>query len=158
MKYQHLFTASVLVLSAWLLPAAARADTVLYDGATFVQGSESFVQSFNISTPGTISISLTQIPWLDSISNLTGFLTTASGVIGKTFDGTETINVSPGTVYAHWFGEAQGGYDLGVLGVQIMFQPATAVPLPASLFLLLSGLGILLGWQRRAGTGVPAAA
>jgi hypothetical protein len=151
MKYRHFFTASILALSAWVLPiAAARADTVLYDSAGFLEGSQSFVQSFNITTPGTITVTLTDIAWLDAITNLTGFLTTTSGVVGQAFSGSETMSVGPGTIYAHWFGEAQGPDDLGVLGVKISFQPSVAaVPLPASLCLLLSGLGILLGWQRR---------
>ncbi|MGD0492609.1 MAG: PEP-CTERM sorting domain-containing protein [Steroidobacteraceae bacterium] len=152
MKYRHLLTTSILALSAWLLPSAAvRADTVLYDSAGFVQGSQSFVQSFNITTAGTITMTLTDIPWLDAVSDLTGFLTTTSGVVGQAFSGSETMSVGPGTIYAHWFGDAQGTYDLGVVGVNISFQPSviTAVPLPASLCLLLSGVGILLGWQRR---------
>jgi len=64
--------------------------------------------------------------------------------------GSESFNVGSGPIYAHWFGSAQGIYDLGVIGVKITFQPAgIPVPLPASLVLLLSGLGVLFGWQRR---------
>jgi hypothetical protein len=58
--------------------------------------------------------------------------------------------VGAGTYYAHWFGDAQGVYNLGVVGLKIQFQPgATAVPLPATLLLMLSGLGLLFGWQSR---------
>jgi hypothetical protein len=154
MKSQPFFTALSLLLGAWVLSiGAARADTVLYDSAGFVQGQQSFVQSFNITTPGTLTVTLSEFSWLDTISNLTGFVSTSSGVMGSTFSsGSESFSIGAGTIYAHWFGEAQGTYDIGVLGVKIMFQPngVTAVPLPASLILLLSGLGVLLGWQRRA--------
>jgi MYXO-CTERM domain-containing protein len=53
-------------------------------------------------------------------------------------------------LYAHWFGNANGAFGLGVYGLNIAFQPTgTPVPLPTSLILLLSGLGMLWGWQRR---------
>jgi hypothetical protein len=158
MKSQPFFTALSLVLGVWALSiAAARADTVLYDSAGFVQGQQSFVQSFNITTPGTLTVTLSEFSWLDSISNLTGFVSTSSGVMGSTFgSGSESFNVGNGAIYAHWFGDAQGTYGIGVLGVKITFQPngVTPVSLPAPLLLLLSGLGVLFGWQRRAAPSV----
>jgi len=151
MKLQTLFAALWLLVGALTLPAgAARADTVLYDSASFLQGQQSFVQSFNITTPGTLTVTLSEIPWLDTISNLTGFLTTSAGVVGGSFGGgSETFDVNAGTIYAHWFGSAQGTYNIGVLGVKIMFQPSgvTPVPLPSAMILLLGSLGLLSGWQ-----------
>jgi hypothetical protein len=153
----HAFAASALLaLSIWLTPfAASRADTVLYDAGSFVEGQQSFTQSFNISGPGTLTVSITDIAWLDIVSDLNCFLSTASGLINPTANGSgngsETFSVGSGPIYAHWFGSAQGVYDLGVIGVKITFQPAgIPVPLPASLVLLMSGLGVLFGWQRRA--------
>ena len=110
------------------------------------------MQSFNVTGPGSLTITLSSIPWLDTVSDLTGFLTTASGMIGSTIGaGSETVDVGAGTYYAHWFGDAQGAYNLGVVGLKISFQPGVIapVPLPASFVLLLSGLGLLFGWQRR---------
>lgn len=152
MNLKTLIAASLLVLGAWLMPfGSARADSVLYDSASFVQGQQSFVQQINISTPGTLTITLTSVPWLDIVADLTGFLSTPSGVVGSSMtSGSETFSVSAGTIYAHWFGESQGPYNLGVLGVKIVFTTnATPVPLPMSWLLLLSGLGVLFGWQRR---------
>jgi hypothetical protein len=153
MRLQTIIPGFLIALTAITIPiAAARADTVMYDGTTFVEGQQSFVQSFNISGPGTLTVTLATISWLDVISNLTGFVTTDSGVLGSTMSaGTESFQVDSGTLYAHWFGNAQGSFGIGVLGVKIEFQPSvvTPVPLPASLLLLLSGLGVLFGWQRR---------
>jgi MYXO-CTERM domain-containing protein len=152
MNSKSLIAGPLLALSAWLMPfGTARADTVMYDGVSFVQGQQAFVQQLNISTPGTLTVTLTSVPWLDIIADLTGFLTTSSGVVGSTMiSGSETFSVSAGTIYAHWFGETQGPNNLGVLGVKIVFTPnATPVPLPMSWLLLLSGLGVLFGWQRR---------
>jgi hypothetical protein len=146
-----LLAASTLLLTAWILPPeAARADSIIYDGISLFSGQQSFTESFNLAGPGTLTFSLSNIPWLDTVSNLSGFLTTTSGEIGSTIGaGTESISVGPGTYYAHWFGDAQGTYNLGVVGLKINFQPGTPVPLPTTLVLMLSGLGLLFGWQSR---------
>jgi hypothetical protein len=153
MNVKKFFAALLLVSGAWAAPfTAAHASTVLYDSATFVQGEQTGVQAFDISTPGTITVTLTDIPWLDIVSDLTASITTASGVIGtSTVAGSESFSVGSGTIFAHWFGDASGATGLGVIGIEVVFQAANAtpVPLPASLLLLLSGLGVLFGWQRR---------
>jgi hypothetical protein len=74
-------------------------------------------------------------------------------VLGKSMGaGTESMRVGAGTFYAHWFGDADGQYDLGVYSFKIMFHPdVNTVALPRSLTLLLSGLGmIFIGQWRRA--------
>jgi hypothetical protein len=149
MKSRQMLLASALMLVIGGLPlAAARADTVLYDSASVIQGQQSFVQAFNITTPGTLTVTLANIPWLDTISNLTCFLTSATGMLGTaTGSGGESIDIGAGTIYAHWFGDANGTYNIGVLGIKISFQPSnvTPVPLPGALMLLLSGIGLVFG-------------
>ncbi|MGB6309006.1 MAG: PEP-CTERM sorting domain-containing protein [Steroidobacteraceae bacterium] len=154
MNVKKSFAVSLLLLSVWAVPfTAAHASSVLYDSASFIQGQQAGMQSFDITTPGTLTVTLSDIPWLDVVSDLTSFLTTANGVVGtSTGSGSESFSVGPGEIFAHWFGEASGTYDLGVIGIKIVFQAAgsaTPVPLPASLLLLLSGLGVLFGWQHR---------
>lgn len=126
----------------------AQTPTMLYDSASVIRGYGSYVQGFDITTPGTLTMTVSQIPGLDSISDLTAFVTTPSGVLGTPMGvGTESFKVGPGMVYAHWYGDAQGVFDAGVVGVTVQFLPA--VPLPGSFLLLISGLVLLLGWQRR---------
>jgi hypothetical protein len=162
MNVKKLFAASLLVSSAWAASfTAAHASTVLYDSATFVQGEQAGVQSFDITTPGTITVTLTDIAWLDVVSDLTASITTASGVVGtSTGAGSESFSVGSGTIFAHWFGDASGATGLGVIGIEVVFQAANATPvsLPASLLLLLSGLGVLFGWQRRGREALPVVA
>jgi hypothetical protein len=161
MKVRRLLSVgSILLLAGWMLTAgAARADTLMYDSLSVISGQQSTVQSFNVATPGTLTVTLSDLPWLDTVTDLSGFLSTASGMVGSTFGaGTETFDVTAGTYYAHWFGNADGAYNLGVVGLKISFQPdnVTAVSLPASLVLMLSGLGVLFGWQSRRAPPVPA--
>jgi hypothetical protein len=153
MKIRRFLPASILLLAAWVLGAgAARADSLLYDSISVISGAQSTVQSFNVTAPGMLTMTLSSIPWLDVVSNLSGFLSTTSAELGTTITGagTESFNVGAGTYYAHWFGTAQGAYNLGVVGLKITFQPGVVpVGLPTSFVLMLSGLGILFGWQSR---------
>jgi hypothetical protein len=152
MKIQQFLPASILLFACGLMSAeAARAGTVLYDSASIIAGQGGATQSLDLSAPGTLTITITNIPWLDVVADLTCFLSTTTGVVGNKMyaAGSESVSVGPGTYYANWFGDAQGMYNEGVVGVKIQFQPASTVSLPASLVLLLSGLGMLFGWQSR---------
>jgi hypothetical protein len=153
MKSLRLLPVSLMLLAAALISSGpARANTVLYDSTDVIVGEGGDTQSFDISGPGTLTISVTSIPWLDVVADLNCFLSTTTGIMGKTMygGGSESINVGAGAYSANWFGNAQGTYNEGVIGVKITFQPAVAaVSLPASLILLLSGLGLLFGWQPR---------
>jgi PEP-CTERM motif-containing protein len=153
MKIHQLLPVAVFLFVCGLMSSeAARADSVLYDAASLVSGEGGGTQALDLSTSGTLTITVTNIPWLDVVADLTSFVSTSTGVVGNKMyaAGTESINVGPGIYYANWFGDAQGTFNEGVVGVKIQFQPAgSVVPLPASLILLLSGLGLLFGWQWR---------
>jgi hypothetical protein len=157
MKLKSITTASLL-LAAWIMSTtAARADTVLYDGTGFVVGTQSFVQSFNLSTPGTLTVTLTNVAWPEQLASLNMLVGTANGAMGPEMGaGTSSFHVKAGDVFAQWFGTAQGPLDAGVFSMKIDFVPAgqSVVPLPASLALLVSGLA-LLAWYRRRPDGDP---
>jgi hypothetical protein len=56
---------------AWALPfGSASADTVLYDSSGFIQGQQSFVQSFDITTAGTRSVSRIFHGWTPSATSI----------------------------------------------------------------------------------------
>jgi hypothetical protein len=127
----------------------AIADEVLYDSSGFVQGQQSFEESFAVTGPGTLTVTLSNINWPVSLANLNLLVSTSQGLLGPEMGaGTATFNMSHGgTIFTQWFGTAQGALDAGVYGIKVNWAP-TAVPLPASIALLVSGL-ILLGWMRR---------
>jgi hypothetical protein len=144
--------ALVLSLGIGALPMSrANADTVLYDGSGFLTGTESFSQSFNLTAPGTLTVTLSNVAWPQQLASLNFLLSSANGMMGPEMStGTNTFAVvAGGNVFAQWFGTAQGPLNAGVYSLKIDFAPsATPVPLPTSVLLLLSGLALLL-WQRR---------
>jgi hypothetical protein len=134
----------------------ASASEVIYDGSGFLTGQQSFEDSFSVSGPGTLTVTLTNFAWPVELANLNLVVGTAQGLLGPEMGvGTESFAVTGGKVFAQWFGTAQGPMNAGSYGLKIEFtQSAATVPLPASIALLLSGLA-LLAWQRRerAGSG-----
>lgn len=154
MRFRQALAATLLLLGGWIMSSAAHADTVLYDGTGFVVGTQSFVQSFDLTTAGTLTVTLTNVAWPQQLASLNLLMTSPSGgAMGPEMGaGIATFNVRSGEdVFAQWFGTAQGPLDAGVFSMKIMFQPAgggTTVPLPTSIALFLSGLGLLV-WQRR---------
>jgi hypothetical protein len=152
MKFGQILKAAGILFAAWIAPwSAAHADMVVFDSMSFFQGQQAFTQTFDVTTAGTLSVSTTEVPWLDSVTNLSFFLTSPTGTMGQTLTGAgnELFNIKPGTYTANWFGNAEGLYNMGVVGVDVTFYPTgTPVPLPASILLMLSGLGLLFAWPR----------
>lgn len=141
----------------------ARADQVLYSGVGILQGTQSFTDSFNLTSPGALTVSLANIALPSQLASLSLLLTSANGTLlgqetapangGFSVD-SQTFNIiQPGNITAQWFGTAvPGGLNTGVYGLEIKFAAGSVVPLPTSVALLLSGLGLLV-WQRRARNG-----
>jgi hypothetical protein len=151
MKFKYLLTiaAFAAALSGGSIGTAA-AGEVLFDSSGFVAGQQSFNKSFDIATPGTLTVTLSNISWPERLSNLSLLLSTSSGLLHPEMgEGSASVEVGAGTIFAQWFGRAQGPLNLGVYAMKIEFQPsAVAVPVPTSLALLFSGLA-MLAWQRR---------
>jgi len=155
MNIRSIFFAAVSTLACWMAVSThARAAEVLYDGTGFLQGTQSFVRSFNLNSPGTLTVTLSNVAWPQQLSSLNLLMTSANGAVGPEMGaGTATFDVKAGNVFAQWFGTAQGALNTGVYSMEIRFQPTggptgNPVPLPTSIGLLLSGLGLLI-WQRR---------
>jgi hypothetical protein len=129
---------------------SAGASEVIYDGAGFIRGQQSGMESFNVSGPGTLTVQLSNVPWPVPLGSLNAVISSPTGLLGPEMGtGTQTFQLTGGEIFAQWFGSAQGPLNVGVYALKIEFQPnALPVPLPTSIALLVSGLA-LLGWQRR---------
>jgi len=182
MKSKYLLPGALLTMAGWLMPLVPAcagtvrtnsggvvlansagvaltnsAGGVLANSVGFIKGTQIFTDTFDLTTPGVLTVTLTAIPWLDTLKDLNCFLTSPSGgVLGSAFNGTsETMQVQAGDISVNWYGTAGTAgatgtaFNIGVYGINVNFQATAPVPLPASLPLLLSGLGALAVWRRK---------
>ena len=153
------------------LAPAVHADQILVAQTSMISGTVSTVDSFTAPAAGTITIQLANIPWPAALSSLSFFASSASQVVASgtvpqgsgPVSGTllDSFQVTPGTYFAHITGTAApGSLDLGLYSMQVSFAPA--VPLPATAWLLVGGLVMLLGVGSKVGVikspGLPPAA
>jgi MYXO-CTERM domain-containing protein len=153
MKIQYVL--SLIICMAGLLAASARpadASEILYDSSGFVRGQQSMEQSFVVSGPGTLTITLSNVDWPQSLASLNLLVSSTQGLLGPEMGaGTAAFKFSGGDIFAQWFGTAQGPLNTGVYGLEVVWNSASTtapVPLPTSFALLLAGL-LLLFWHRR---------
>jgi hypothetical protein len=151
MKIRNALLVSALML--WSMGSSRASAEVLYDGAGFLYGTQAFSESFDLPSAGILSVTLTDVAWPQQLASLKMSVGTTAGIM-KTGDATNTpfsssFSVKAGDVFTQWFGTAQGTLKTGLYTVNINFQPqGSAVPLPKSIALFLSGIALLL-WQRR---------
>jgi hypothetical protein len=139
---------------------AVHADQILIAQTSMISGTVSTVDSFTAPGTGTVTIQLANIPWPAALSSLSFFASSATQVVASgtvpppngPISGTilDSFQVTPGTYFAHITGTAApGSFDLGLYSMQVSFAPA--VPLPATAWLLVGGLVMLLGVGSKVG-------
>lgn len=162
MQSKSLSTRIMTAIAATLLPiGSALACPLLDDGANVFQGSQSFSDDFKVSTAGTLTVSISGVPSSDPISDF-GFnllVLPAHDAYSEGWDiaflrgdGSVTIPVVAGTIYGLTFDQLAGASDSGTSSVEVLFQPGgspSPVPLPSSVILLVSGLGLAFVRQSR---------
>ena len=60
----------------------ANASEILYDGVGFMQGTQSFTDSFNLSSPGTLTVTLANVAWPTQLASLDLLVSSSSGALG----------------------------------------------------------------------------
>ena len=143
-----------LAVAALATAPHAYADTILLAQTTLVNGNVSTVDSFTAPTAGTVTVSLQSLNWPASLNALSFSATSASQVLASwngtgLSSNTSTFDVAAGTYFTHVMASAGGILDLGLYSMMLTFSPnAPAVPLPASGWMLLTGIFVLVGLTR----------
>jgi len=150
---------AALAVAAMLLASHALADEMdLVNTSHTVDASGGVsINRLELKGPGTLTVTLTSIPWPQSLAQVAMLLTTLTGTVEGHMDGfnTESFRVNGAeTLYAFCFGRAERlpGFDFGygTYGLWVHFKPqAPAVPIPPSFGLLGAGLLGLALWRRR---------
>lgn len=162
-------TRAVVLASAALIGLSqaphALADTMLLSDTTMVMGSSADTYSFNTQSAGMVTAVISNLPWptSNSLQALSFSATSANSVLSSwstlnspnptgpaTQTGVATFMVGPGTYFAHVMATAQGDLSLGLYALNLTFTPS-AVPLPASDWMLLAGVLVLFGLTRVVG-------
>lgn len=140
----------ILALASLAAAPLASADTVLLDASSYITGTQSAVYSLSVAGPGTVSITLADLNWPERLSSLSFALATTSGVIAQmSSEGTQQLALtSGGTYYALVAGTAQGMWNAGMWSLHMGFSQVAPVPLPAGVWLLLSGAAGLFVFRR----------
>jgi hypothetical protein len=154
----HSLAGAALVL---LAVAGARADTVLFNGVSWVNGSSAASATYDLYAPGTITVTLKdyKLPTALATLDLSLFESGATGAAPQ-FLGmvagagqsslSESYKVGAGDLSTQLFASASGS-SVGLYDLMVTYQPAQPVPLPTGIALLpaaLLGLGLLA--RRRA--------
>ena len=130
----------------------ARADMMLLSDTALVSGTQSAVFSFDAPSAGTVTATLSNLPWPAPLSTLSFVATSATETLSSwsaPVAQAESFQVGPGTYFAHIMAAATGPLNLGLYSLNLSFAPAVGpVPLPASDWLLVVGVLVLFGLTR----------
>lgn len=155
-KSLKLALAAPLALAALAAAPHANADSILLAQTNLVSGSVTTDNSFTVNKAGAVTVTLESLAWPASLGALSFSATSASQVLaswngtGLSSD-TATFDVAAGTYFTHVFAAASGTLNLGLYSMLLTFTPTSGpptVPLPASGWMLLTGIFVLAGLAR----------
>jgi hypothetical protein len=145
--------ACLALLWVTALPHAQAATMALGGQTNAVVGSMSELYSFATPGAGTVTVQSWNMSWGSFVKPLSAlsFAVTQGSQVFSQWNGTATESFTvgeAGTYYAHITGTAASGglfNNLGAFAFAISFAP---VPLPASEWMLVTGLFVLMGLAR----------
>jgi hypothetical protein len=154
MKSGHILFATVLSLSAAAGPfGAARAGTMQYEEASAYEAQRrSYVSQFGVTRPGVPVFTLRDSSWSDTRKSSNWSSTSTAGALGHWVrEDVEPEQGDGGRLHAHRHDKGERDFDEGDRWDDDSFEhdDSTTVPLPGSLALMLSGMGLLSLAARR---------
>lgn len=117
--------------------------TMLFQSTTMVTSANINMTELDLSTPGTLYVSLSDLGWPNALSSLNFSLFDAMHAVTGTATsyGWSYDITSPSTLFGAVFATPDAAAKAGLYNVQINFQSSVApVPLPAAGWFLLSGI------------------
>jgi hypothetical protein len=145
MKFLTRTTLALLLIAGLSAAPRAQADPILVSQTSMISGTFSGVYTFSTTQAGTLNLRLENIAWPERLAALSCNLYDGQTLLGSlATTGELQIEVAgAGTYFSHLFAQAAGALDLGLFSLNVTFHPSvSAVPLPATIWLLLSVLGL----------------
>ncbi len=152
-RIAHNVSRSLFAACALSLSGFAAAANVVYQDVDFFESKGSNSEAFQINSAGIYKATLTDFKFPSSFSGnfALGVVSGGNEMVGSTAGpGSFTFQATVGTYWASVFGVTAGSLDLGLYGIRIeqLSGQVSAVPLPAGMLLLASGLVVLFGAGR----------
>ena len=160
--------AKVLALGAVCLSAsfAASADSMLappltastpYSSVELVRGASLEAKMMMTQSAGTVTVKLSDLTWSQALGSLSFSLSTSTSQLIPATNGSGVWSWhvdAPTLLYASVYAAASGPKNTGLYALNVSFVPSlgpeqTPVALPATLWMLLSGLAALSGTRFR---------
>jgi hypothetical protein len=134
---------------------AAMITTPLYETTTLVSAPTITVTQLDLTSAGTLQISLNDLAWPELAQSLSFSLSTPTSVIERqsTSGTTPTLFsyevTGPMTLFASVYAAPRATARAALYHMNISFTSVAPVPLPAGVWLLLSGLAGLSAMSRK---------
>lgn len=156
--------AGMVLLLGGQLTAQAALVTVdashTYQDVGLVSGFSGAVNPFDIGAAGTYRVQLTDFAFpADPFETLRLIITSATAEYARLDSpGSFLFTAGPGHYFLSLVWDSGGAFDMGLYGVEIAASAASVVPVPPTVFMLMSAIGVLVFLRYRSrGQGAPAA-
>ncbi len=148
----------LLILALLVSAHISQADTLIYEDAQLVSGDSKtyigyFNQSLELTQAGSYQATLSDFEFPASFDMLGLTISSSTQKMGEVWNsGSFNFNADAGKYFLGLFYKTDETLNLGMYGVNLSYlghPGASAVPLPAALWLMLTGLMAIAGYRRK---------